>query len=163
MDQVKPKRKKYNNKHRQENRDRNSTSVQIQPKSEITQQPPVAQQVKNYKSIIESILSDRVIYADKFGDESGDNHRKTFSWFSSPKKDSRIFVRNQVPQTNNRLNFMTWKYAYYPYILELKNIFVKGMLDYGIHIKNSDSYEFIHEFSYYIRNVSSGYISQHLD
>jgi hypothetical protein len=72
----------------------------------------------------------------------------------------RQTTRNQVPRPNNNNSFGSWEHVYFKHVLDLSDIFSKGIskLDF-----NTKSFNFINIFSHFIRDVSSGEISPYIE
>lgn len=69
-------------------------------------------------------------------------------------------VRNQVPRPNNNVSYDVWEQTYFKHVLELRDIFSKGVDKLGI---ETSSINFIDIFSNFIRECSSGEISKYIE
>jgi len=91
---------------------------------------------------------------------------------SDPKDDLRNIgpilssttrcVTNYTPPRGNSCRD-TWEWAYFEHLLELRNIFIRGMKEINSnYVRQLYSPEFFDNFSQFIYEASSQYISPHL-
>ena len=76
-------------------------------------------------------------------------------------KSQNLCVRNQVPKNNYNVSYSTWEISYFKYLIDLYNIFCKGIEK--LNIPYLDTTEVFENFCYFIREASSGEISPYLD
>jgi hypothetical protein len=67
-------------------------------------------------------------------------------------------VRNQIPK-DRCSSIEAWEYAYFTYIIDLKNIFVEGVNMLGL---DTNSVDFFSNFSNFIKDCSSGEITPYI-
>jgi hypothetical protein len=72
----------------------------------------------------------------------------------------RWTTRNQVPRPNNKNSFNAWEFVYFKHILDLSDIFSKGISELDFDAK---SFNFLDIFSHFIRDASSGEISRYIE
>ena len=76
---------------------------------------------------------------------------------------NRKIVINQVPKPNYNLSHGAWELTYFSHILELHDIFTRGIKKLGFGDLGLDSFEFLEVFSHFIKDSSSGKISPFVD
>ena len=81
--------------------------------------------------------------------------------FNTQYKTQYLCVRNQIPKNNYNVSYYSWEISYFKYLIDLYDIFCKGMEE--LEIPYLDTSEVFEDFCYFIRDSSSGKISAYLD
>jgi len=84
--------------------------------------------------------------------------------FSSniPLLIKKKIIRNQISRLNKNISHDAWEYVYFEHILNLYNIFSEVFKKLNLNI-DTDSFDFLYNFSLFIKDCSSGEISPYIE
>ena len=112
---------------------------------------------KNYASIIKPD-SKHDIKSQSLDNETYEYKHELITSIRTRKRR----VRNQIPK-DRYSSIEAWEYAYFTYIIDLKNIFFEGVRNLNIGGLDTNSVNFFSNFSNFIKDYSSGEITPYIE